>query len=208
MNQTNLTDWFLPLSFKGDRNYAHMTDIYLTCLSALENFYPLDQVSNLSLSCKKNTQHQLRLTNSMPPHELLAALLTFKNHSEEQMLYVEELEAKIEERRPYPEDEISAACKIDGTQQRISLQNAETLDYKPIELVVAMNKALHQACLSDAQGKWVAVHIDTESPLFPKIQGDVTVILENARSYRMTKSHILHNEKQIGEIRFSLMRKT
>lgn len=104
-------------------------------------------------------------------------------------------------RHPYDEESLIAQCRVNPDERSILL-GAEPA-FTPIEVIVAMTKALHHALFPNAPGKWVFCRWESEQwPLAGPLAG-VSVTLIQALGTRLTKSAVVSGGERVGWVYFS-----
>ncbi|OGX06025.1 MAG: hypothetical protein A3G87_08425 [Omnitrophica bacterium RIFCSPLOWO2_12_FULL_50_11] len=165
-----------------------------------------DGISRLNFMINRMTPHNLsvdleqgetRAAAAQPP----VATLSFEANDQSWHGTLAEESGEPVCRYPYDEESIIALCRIDQSGRSISLEG-ET-DFTPIEVVVAMTKALHQALYPDAPGKWVFCRWESEHwPITIPASG-LSVMLSKTLGSRLTKSAVAVGGERIGWVYFS-----
>ncbi|MBB1624655.1 hypothetical protein [Achromobacter sp. UMC71] len=195
----------LDLSFKGNRNYLHGTDIFDTLLAWLYE-QGFETVEGLDLSFHQIATSALRAELDPPEasEHRDAAVLSFKSQGLRHRIHLRETAAPVLGRRPYPEDRLVAGANIDLSAQTIIVENCLP-GYSAIEYWVALTKALHLRALPDAAGKWLFVRAR-----LPELGGPLECIrpaVQLVSNYqgKLTRSEVSLDGRKFGDIYFSLL---
>jgi hypothetical protein len=196
----------LDICFKGNRMYVHGTDMLRVVSAAVIRQTTAAEIRQLNFMINRMTSRNLSVEleqGETPPVTVLPPLATLSF----EVAGVRWHGALVEEsgepacRYPYDEDSIIALCRIDQPGRSISLEG-ETV-FTPIEVIVAMTKALHQALYPQAPGKWVFCRWESEHwPVAASTRG-LSVTLSKTLGFRLTKSAVICGEERIGWIYFS-----
>lgn len=105
-------------------------------------------------------------------------------------------------RYPYDEESIVARCRVNPGERSIVLEGEPVLT--PIEVIVSMTKALHQALFPSVSGRWVFCRWESEYwPLAAAPLANLSVMLTQALGTRLTKSAVVFSGERVGWVYFS-----
>jgi hypothetical protein len=196
----------LDICFKGKRTYIQGGDMLNAAATAVIRHTGTAEIHHLNFMINRMTSHNLsvelvagesRAAADQPP----VATLSFEAAgSLWQATLVEEPDEPAC-RHPYDEDSIIAKCRIDQNGRVISLEG-ETI-FTPIEVIVAMTKALHHALYPEAPGKWVFCRWESEHWPAAAASRGLSVILSKTLGSRLTKSAVICGEERVGWVYFS-----
>lgn len=147
----------LELSYKGNRNYLHGTDIF----NAVHGYLPGDAFIKC-IAFRRLASWQLGLARECPDNEaaLVGDVVIRLDNGEEVHWYLVETSEDITNRHSFDEDALVQESTIDGNE----IYKERNARYSLIEEVVALNKALcnHIAPLRNA--KWLFGQLDLFGP--------------------------------------------
>ena len=184
--------------FKGNRNYVHGTDIFNKLIELFGNEL---NGKKIDLSFHGIAKTNLDLIADKPAEELIKFVFKYKDTTESCTWYGIENHKKIDCRYEYPEEKIYKLSVIDKKAQRVSLENETGFTF--IENIVALNKYLLQNLYNNLNGKWYFTRLQMES--IPFRSSPVALELQANFNFKLTKSAIFYNKKNIGYIYFSLV---
>lgn len=194
----------LELSFKGDREYLHGTDIFNETLSLLSKKYAPLEVLNIDFSF-----HHLART-SLDLYEIAqtglgdpAAVCTYRVDGIKHKVYLYENSKIVEGRYSYNEEEIGRDFVIDPLT--LSGVLAAPAAYTDIETWVALTKVLHQRALADLKGKWLFVR--GRFPKFVSKSHSSMWCLKIVSNFQntLTRTELSFGDEVVGEIYFSIV---
>lgn len=187
----------LKFKFKGDRDYVHGTDMINKFLDVYKN------ISKFSIRIKKMTTKNLRITQKAS-NQVVVATISIKEHHEEQKFFLAETETGADGRYPYDEKKLLSDSKVDNNKEEISM-NLD-VSYNLIENLVALNKQLVSKVVS-SNVKWLFVGMELEQ--IPDFNNSdcANLKIEKKLGIKLIKSSIWINEKKIGSISFSAIKK-
>ncbi|MCL6419718.1 hypothetical protein [Aestuariirhabdus haliotis] len=183
------------LKYKGDRNYAHGSDIYNVMQSLAESSCEASFISTISF--RAFARNQCAVVFDKPEQALIAQGKIFRDGVEEQFWLVES-DTPITERYPFDEDAIAAHSTIIIEERQISLSQRGL--FSPIEEVIAMTKLLNYRIEPDVSGKWVFGQLNVKGPL-PK-HGNLVIRMKSLLRGRFSINEIIVDDEIIGTIRF------
>lgn len=196
----------LDICFKGKRTYIQGGDMLNAATRAVMRQAGATEIRHLNFMINRMTSHNLSAELEQgEPHAAAAqppvATLSFEANDQSWHGTLVEEPGEPACRYPYDEESIIALCRIDHSERSISLEG-ET-GFTPIEVVVAMTKALHQALYPDAPGKWVFCRWESEHwPITIPASG-FSVMLSKTLGSRLTKSAVDVGGERIGWMYFS-----
>ncbi len=195
----------LNIPFKGERNYLKGEDKYEAIVSFLKSFYPELSGGKLKIVFHRFTNKQCRLIcpeleNSVQRPKDFVDEFVYSFKDKKVVGWVVEVDKKVSDRIPYPEELIFNKCLIKN--QRISLREAIS-DFTVMEILVAMTKKLHLE-LFPTEKRWVVTKIELNRFLEPDDNINMEVEFKYNFKNRLTKSTIFFKEEILGDIYFSL----
>jgi hypothetical protein len=188
----------LDLSFKGDRNYLHGTDIIQGLFATKLKLF------DISIQFHKMSKYQLEAnyvnSDDLPAlreSKNLCAIMFFTNDNGEKKIVVmiENNNHKIYKSYPYNESEVIENSILKNKKISQMAKN----QYSFIERVVALNKELLNNIV--AWQEWLFVRIDLLEPPSEKEHISIKCVREVGGS--MYKSSISSNSHLLGYIFFS-----
>lgn len=197
----------LRFCFKGDRNYVHGTDIYNAIIKFIKEEQGLINIRKIDISIheiiKNNLSAELFNNKDADIEGKPAVVFSFMHTSDKYRLLLSENDQKIDCRHQYREEDIISSCKIDIKNKKIEL--ATESGYSNIENYVAMNKALLKSIYHDVKGKWFFTRLQTDLYEETSIFRSLTVELKHNFNFKLTKSLIRMDNREIGYLYFSLI---
>ncbi|KMJ88302.1 hypothetical protein ACH58_23340 [Achromobacter xylosoxidans] len=195
----------LDLSFKGDRNYLHGTDIFDTLLAWLRE-QGFEIIEGLDLSFHQMATSTLRAELDLVDARDVknAAILSFASQGSRHRVSLRETAKAVTGRRPYPEDRLVADAEFDATTQAIRVENCLP-GYSAIEYWIALTKAMHLRALPHVSGKWLFVRAR-----FPRLDAPLECVrpavqLTSNYQDKLTRSEVSLDGRKFGDIYFSLL---
>lgn len=196
----------LDLSFKGMRTYIQGPDMLNAAVAAVAHQIGAIELTQFNFIINSTTSRSLCLMVGQEKQRVLAdqmpvATLSFKaNGLSWQGVLVEE-SGEPTCRHSYDEESIVALCRISQAEGCITLEGE--LMFTPIEVIVAMTKALHQALYPEAPGKWLFCRWESECwPIIISLSG-ISIVLGTTLGSRLTKSAVMLDGERIGWVYFS-----
>ncbi len=194
---------FSDSPFKGSRDYLTGADIYEWVHSLALECGLVGVVTSVQLSFHKMFSHQLVLLRADDAGyegvEPVAQAVLQKTGEEEVNWAFYESERVPSLRVPYDEDSIRANCQIEG--KRIEYLGGTC--FRPIEILVAMTKALHFEVFADRAVKWLFVRLELPRFLSEKDLEGLSVEMTQAIPKRFSKNEIRSDSGLSGAIYFS-----
>lgn len=196
----------LELCFKGKRTYIQGGDMLNATAAAAIQACGATSLQQLDFMINRMSSHRLGMLldrgNGLPatPEPPVATLSFHADGGQWRGVLVEEA-GEPDCRHPYDEEAIIALCRLEPEARSIALSGRA--DHTPIEVIVAMTKALHLALFPDAPGKWVFCRWESECWPLPTLEGAATVTLTKTLGSRLTKSTVMLGADVVGSIYFS-----
>jgi len=187
----------LDLSFKGDRDYLHGTDI-IPALVELTG-----PARNLTVQIHRKTSHQLSAQwvdelklSQMRKEENICVLMSYETLDDikKYIVVTEDLSKPVKTSKPYDEEKVINTSKIYETN--ISQESYSTGSL--IERVVALNKSL----LTDLEdhSSWLFCGIQLKN--LPDDSVPLEIIFKNKFGRGLYKSIIITEGQEIGSLTF------
>jgi len=189
----------LEFCFKGNRNYIHGTDIFTKLAEKYDNVIKIDiafhgiSVDNMSFFSTKPNGKELKVT------------FKCQHDSETIKLFGIENGSMVNCRYEYLEEKIVENSTVDISQESIILNIPA--EYSFIEHIVAMNKALVEKIYSEVNGKWYFTRLQLSENIRMSDISSLKLTLQSNFQFKLTKSVIVANGKELGFIYFSLIPK-
>lgn len=192
----------LELSFKGARDYLHGTDMYNAVLQLLTGEREYAGLRDIDVSIHKMVSKQVDAISGedLSPAVRPAVTCGFSANGSRQQIVLVETNRPVTGRYPYDEDAIVRDMAVDVASQRGTLRSAP--GYSPIEIWVAMTKAVHLRVF-DPSTKWLFVR--ARFPEYVRSLGSgewATTIMANFKD-KLTRNDITRDGIKVGEIFFS-----
>ena len=195
----------LNLKFKGPRNYLHGTDMYREITALIHALHPGDG-GRFRLTIHDIVHTQCRLLHAdadLPPPDGAKVEFHYDSDAAHCTGWLVETKDPVKDRVEYDEDSITRNCTVEG--KRVTFRK-ETPN-SSIEVLVAINKKLHQTLYPDEPGKWYFTRLDLHRLLRPDDKAGFELdLVQNLRN-RLTKSRIRVDGMEIGFIYFSAVRR-
>jgi len=196
----------IEFQYKGERDYIHGTDMFNRMIAAptatsatVSNirFTVHDFVHNSACQLYSSTDKQ-----ALQDIQNIRARCQFKTaNCNHWLALTEQPSANLPfNRYAYDEDRVIGLCRRDAESLSLTQQSPFTF----IETIVAMNKHLHQLLFPELPGKWIFTRIDLDA--YCDVRESLTLQLKHNMSNRLTKSAILVNQQQVGDLYFSLFK--
>lgn len=145
--------------FRGERNYYHSTDLYLSLEYFIHSIFENGDCKNLKINFRKlSTLNPVFSFQNVPFEQIknLIADATFEINEVRWFCNIEEGETKIDERVDYEEVKIVNGSRREQFKRTLF----EELKFHPIEVVTALSMSLLRENRALAEGeKWVLSHI-------------------------------------------------
>lgn len=199
----------LNFRYKGSRTYVHGTDMYNQIIDVVLGEFP-----DLTGAEFRLTVHDLMHTHGRmicrPWQDDVVrpegAVAEFHMAAVDRKLigWLIETDNAVTERYEYKESEIAGKSIVSG--QSVSIKGE--VPHTAIEILVAINKHLHETLFPDAQGKWFFTRLELDHLLPTDKEADFTLELVQNLHNRLTKSKIISRGQYWGNIYFSLVKPT
>ncbi len=202
-----MREHILNFCFKGDRDYVHGTDIYNTINKFIKEKFGLFGISKIDMSIHKIIKNNLifktPMNKDVEREENTAVVFSFVHDSDKYKILLSENNQKIDCRYQYLEENIINNCEIDNSNKKIAL--VEKSGYSNIENYVAMNKALLNSIYHDVKCKWFFTRLQTDLSEETSIYRSLTVEVKHNFNFKLTKSLMKMDDREIGYLYFSLI---
>lgn len=196
----------IELPFRGHRTYLQGADLYNSVTSILFDGYPQMREARMSVNYHSLLQRQPDLL--IDKGEMKAARQRPEFRGEfilgdgagaiHAML--------MESSRPIPhriechENDLVSPAWIDGKERHGVLESPAF--GTAADVVVALNKKLHQTLLPHITAKWIFVRLTLPRPLPTELPRHTAVRLQGVMGDRMTRSEVLINHEPAGTVYF------
>ena len=190
----------MDLGFKGTRDYLHGTDLYDGTLQALQRVASGFAHGRLRMVIHEFARRQCDLvyaTGAAPCPRPEAARAEFWL-SGGVSAWLTESARPVTRRRPYPEHEITAGSRIDGT----TIHAGGAPSFSPVEVLVTLTKELHLA-LRGRDRRWAFTRLELERPLEDTDVASLQIELLQALGNRLTRCVVRIAREPLGHIFFS-----
>jgi len=185
--------------FKGERKYVHGTDI----CTKLTEMYP--DIQKFDIAFHGITTNNMTFFSKKPDNTDIKVTFKCDNGSQTIKLFGIENDLPVQCRYEYLEEKIVNSSIINIPEESISLQ--EKTQYTFIEHIVAMNKALLETLFQNIDGKWYFTRLQLKEKIEMKKIISLKLTLTSNFQFKLTKSTISVNDKEVGFIYFSLIPK-
>lgn len=203
----NLESFSLDLPLKGQRNYLQSADIYHGFLDKVSSEIDVELLDELRFIFRKMNHGVLTFEkfDESRVSDSTGSVL-FGMNGEVQKMSIFDSPAESMRRVEFDEDSIVACCELDPANQSVTVQQVPELKgFRPMELVVAANKLLHQTVFADAKGKWLFTETKNSRPLIENDWGEIQVTIVSNFGTKLTKAEIRLGQLPVGYICFSLL---
>jgi hypothetical protein len=190
----------LNFCFKGSRTYIHGTDIF-TKITDIFN----SDITKIDISFHGITFHNVTLSTQKPADSEIKIIFRCLDNGNKIILYGIENHSNVDCRYAYIEEKIVENSSIDLEGENIKLNTPS--EYNFIEHVVAMNKALLESLYNDVEGKWYFTRLQLQEKLDMEIITSLVLTLKSNFQFKLIKTAIVVNKKEVGFIYFSLIPK-
>lgn len=198
----------MNFKFKGTRNYVHGTDIY----NAIANF-ATEQLALVELKDIHYTLHKVMRKNlsievfkneRVPKRKNTAIVFLCRSENDYYQFMLQENDQDVKGSYEYDENAIVEDCKYDPDKKTLELTDAKT--YTDIELIVALNKRLLNLVFPEGPGKWFFTQLKINEYIKKSNYRNITLKFIKNLNFKLTKSQITIDGKEIGHIFFSSAR--
>lgn len=191
-------------SYRGDRNYVHGTSMYDRLTDHISEQMPERSRASFHMVIHGFATHRCDFIYTLDadlmarPERGCAEVSTSSGiHG-----WLVETDDEVTQRQPYPEEEITARCRLDGDG---SVRMLGRVPYRPIEILVAITKHLHYCSYPEARGKWIFTRLELDRFLVDEDGGQLAVNIRKSIGTKLTQSDIHSGDAKIGEIYFSMV---
>jgi len=203
--RASLSNSALELSYKGERDYLHGTDMY-EAVAALVRRELGTGALRLKLAMHRllSTQPDLCWTEQRGEVDRPAgAAADFSAAAGDSTVrgWLLASARPVTRRAPHDESRIAAACRVEGDAISVSRDPG----FLPIEVAVSMTKQLHGERLPVPHGRWMFTRLDLRRLLLPADAGSLSVVLEENLHGRLTRSGLRVAGHAVGAIYFSVL---
>lgn len=177
----------LEFALKGERAYVQGPDMVEAAMREALGAAPPASAANLVFVMHRLTGQNLEMIvdEEAPAGAAPVAHFRFEADAAPRRGVLVERADRPAGRRPYDEAPLRERCRVDADAKVIALQGVSPL--MPLETLVAMTKALHQAVYPPRPGQWLFVRLD--APRWPLEAAEgAEVRLESGVGTRLTKS--------------------
>jgi hypothetical protein len=196
----------VDLGFRGERDYAHGTDIYREVAVAAKQIAPEGAVSAFSLSLHSLIRRKARLTITEGGGEAGGGLkgpadFRFQAASRSYHGTLLETEQPSLRRVPWDEEAVATCTASEGQGIRLLRDPGQ----QPIEALVVSTKILHYRLFPVSAGKWMFTRLELRRLLRDGDAGALAVTCQHNFNNRLTKSSVAARGEPLGHIYFSVM---
>ena len=196
----------LNFRFKGNRDYVHGTDIYDNVNKCLIDELGLKNITKIDMTIhsvmRSNLLMEIDKNVNVVRKENVSVILSFCSNGDNYVAQLSETGNNVIGRYEYKEEEISDACTTDTDKKEISLHSA--VNFTDIEIYVDMNKALLNALYPDINGKWFLTRFQIDKYEERSTYNSISIVLKHNFNFKLTKSQIIKDGKEVGFIYFTL----
>ncbi len=187
---------------KGERNYVHGTDIFNNVISKFPDHKPT-RIKLFLHDFILSTVCELVFYDKNPESLNGSVHGVLNIDGQEKWFEFIELDSKhdIVQRVDYPEIKITNSCEIE--EQSIKLNEKSMFTF--VETIVSMKKYLLNNILPCESGKWVLTRLDLD--VYKDIRDNLKIEVTHNFQNKLIRSSILYNEKKIGNMYFSWVKK-
>jgi len=189
----------LDFCFKGTRTYIHGTDIFTKLIEAYHSS------KNIDIAFHGITINNITFSTDKPENEEVKVTFRALHHGNKIKYFGIENDSRVNCRYEYFEEKIVDNSTVDIIEKSILL-NKQT-EYSFIEHIVAMNKALVEKLYLEVNGKWYFTRLQLKENVDLSDCKSLKLILKSNFQFKLTKTAVFVNEKEVGFIYFSLIPK-
>jgi hypothetical protein len=200
----------IPVHFrlKGSRTYIHGTDMYGVFMAHVPGVSTSAGVGALRMTIHRMASRQSDIVVLGPHVEAVRPPNAYAEFSCETpggvaRSYLIETGSIVTECYSYEEERIENLCRIDENTIAIDGDSG----YAPIEVVVAMNKRLHNTLFPLNEERWMFTRIELSRPLQPADARQFCVTFLQRLGVKLSRSAIVVDGQAIGHIYFSAVPK-
>lgn len=192
--------------FKGMRNYVQGPDVFNGMMDIVTRSISVDSNCHIKFSIHQMVSKQCKLFSvpldslEKPSEDVVASLQIVSSDGSGLKSWLVESSLEVKERDDYDESIFKRLCIIEG--QTISL--AESVEYSPVEILVAMNKLLHIELYGAHGIKWLFTRLELQRFITDDDVKAVSIeVLQIFGNHKLTKSEIRVGDSLVGHIYFS-----
>jgi len=190
----------LDFCFKGSRKYVHGTDIFLKLVEKYN-----DDIENIDIAFHGISVNNMTFSSNKPIDKEIKVTFRGLHENNKIKLFGFENSSEINCRYEYLEEKIVDNSIVTISTESITLKTPT--EYTFIEHIVAMNKALLEDIYPDINGKWYFTRLQLQRPINISDTTSLQLILKANFQFKLTKTSIFVDKKEIGFIYFSLIPK-
>ena len=190
----------LDFCFKGSRKYVHGTDIFLKLVEKYN-----DDIENIDIAFHGISVNNMTFSSNKPINKEIKVTFRGLHENNKIKLFGFENSSEINCRYEYLEEKIVDNSIVTISTESITLKTPT--EYTFIEHIVAMNKALLEDIYPDINGKWYFTRLQLQRPINISDTTSLQLILKANFQFKLTKTSIFVDKKEIGFIYFSLIPK-
>jgi hypothetical protein len=193
---------------KGSRNYIHGTDMYTAFVRHTVEEYPAPDPGALKMTIHRIATRNSSMLVGLPGEEFARPPDAYAEFSAElpgglRRAYLVETGTPATERYEYHEERIEQLCTL--REQTVYIR--EDSGYAPVEVVVAMNKHLHNSLFPLADERWMFTRIELKRPLRASDAQQFEVTHLQRLGTKFSRSAIAAAGTPLGHIYFSAVPK-
>ena len=189
------------IRLKGDRNYAHGTDIFNTIITSIRDELPTIEIRDVDISFHRLINKRIRATQFLIDSQEAVAKFRCNLGGKELSFSLVEGDEFILERYAYPESRIIQHSFINASER--CAVNFDSQGFSFIEVLVALTKSLHMELYGNHSGRWLFVRATFAEYLNSKCDGvEVKVCILSYLGNRFTRCGVQINGINVGEIYF------
>ncbi len=198
----------ITFCFKGSRDYVHGTDMFNKIIELKKERFNGVEFIDIDMTVRSISSTNMNMFESQSFHNdpstpINANFSINANGNRIDVLLVENGDA-INCKYEYNEEEIEHAAVLQIEEKIITLSNFSK--YTLIEKIVALNKKLLNSLFPNHGGKWYFTKIKLrEMNLNTPISATIKLSFKKNMDFKITDTVIMVNDKQIGNIYFSLV---
>jgi hypothetical protein len=193
---------YLPLKFKGNRNYLHGSDFFNEI-----SFRAAELTGDVRSYIKRISFRQFAdaacvITDEKPmDKKMLVGQVDFQlgEQGSTAEFWIIKTDEKVDTRYPYDENLVLSRATLD--MQEHSGKIVDMSDYTLIEYVIALTKHLNYAVCPLVNGKWVFGQLDVEKPM-PSGCQKLEIRMKNLIPARFSVNDIFADGEKVGVMRF------
>lgn len=196
----------LDFCFKGNRTYVHGTDIFNKSLTLFQQL-GYTELKKIDIAFHHIVEKNLTfLPEYDGDNENIKVTVKFESVDGLHRFVAIENGIDIDCRYEYPEENIVRASIVDIENKMMTLQ--EPLAFSFIEKIVAMNKGLLEKLFENVDGKWYFTRLQLNDIMINDVSTrKISLMFKSNFNFKLTKTAVAVDDKEIGFIYFSLVKK-